>query len=168
MPPSSSSTSCPCKGEFWPSRASVATSCATAMAFFYSDVVYAVSYTSYASVVTASFLLFSTNCAMHILAPSFILCAAYFSIALMYRVCHSGGHVSSTLNITSSVATKGSSLHFLVGSLHTLMYMLRRFTLKSTKNHRLLQTVGDNRGLRLIPILRFISMTTQNILMLRI
>jgi hypothetical protein len=70
--------------------------------------------------------------------------------------------------MASSVATKGSFVHCLVGSLRALIYMLCMSALNSAKLCRLLYTVGDNRGLRLIHILMFISMNTQNILLSRI
>ena len=72
---------------------------------------------------TASFLLFSVNCAMHNLASSFFLCVTDLSISVMSGACHSSSHVSRMLKMTSFVATKGSFLHCLVGSLHTLIVM---------------------------------------------
>jgi len=123
-PPFSSSTSCPCEGDTWPSCAFAAASyvvASTATTFSCSVVVYIASCTTHTFVVAASFLLFSANCAMHILASSFLLCATYLSISAMSRVCHFRSHVSRMLKMTSSMATKGSFLHYLVGSLRTLM-----------------------------------------------
>ena len=170
MPPSSSSTSYPCEGDIWPSCAFAGASFTTtaAEAFSCSVAVYAVSHAIHSSTATAFFLLSSANCTMHCLTSSFFLCASNFSSFAMSGVRHFDNHVSSILKMTSSMATKGSFLHCFAESSHALMYTLWMSALNSEKLCRMLKTVGDNCSLRLIPILRLISMNTQNILLLQI
>ena len=118
---SASFSSYPCV--VWPLPTFKAASCATAaaVAFSYSAAFYAASYAVHTSAVAASFLCFSANCAMCNLALSFFLCSVNFSIFAMFGAHHFGGHASSTLKMTSYVATKDSFIHCLIRSLHTLM-----------------------------------------------
>lgn len=125
-PPSyvfASSTFYPCNGIIWPLSTFVAASSATAIAATFSCLVvfYAVSRPTRISAITTSSLPFSTNYEMCSFIASFFLYAANFSIFVMSRAHHSSDHVSRMLNMTSSMAIKGSSPHYLVGSLWTLI-----------------------------------------------
>ena len=123
-PPSSSSASYPCKGDIWPSCDFLVASCtvvAGVAACSYSIAICAKSRTSRTSTIVASFLHFSANCVICSLASSFFFYATDFSISTMSVVYHSSSHASSTLNMTLSLATKGSFIHCLDGSLCALM-----------------------------------------------
>lgn len=143
VPPSSvsaSSAACPCEGIAWPSPAFMVAACVAvvATAFSCSAALCATSRADRTSAVSVSFLHFSANCAMHSLASPFFFCAAEFLISAMFGTHHSGDRASKTLKMASSVATKGSFVHYFVGSLRALIYMLCMSALNSVKHCRLL------------------------------
>lgn len=107
---------------------------------------------------------FLANYVMHNLALSFFFYATTLSSFSKSRARHSKGHVSKIVKMALSVAINGSFIHCFVVSLHALMYTLRMLDLNFVKLCKLLYTIGDRRGLRLIHFRMLISMSTQKIL----
>lgn len=123
MPPSSTSDSSSGEGDVWSSR-SFSLKCFYSVAAFCCFVVaFTASYTSCDFAAAASFLLFYDNCTTHSFSSSFFLCVSnfYVSNAKMARACHSSSHDSSIVNMTSSMASYGSSFHFFARSFDALI-----------------------------------------------
>lgn len=158
----------------WPSSAytivdfAVFTTATASVTFFCSTASYATSWISLTSATTFSFGLLSASGVTQSLGSSFFFCAAAYSSSTKSGAHHSGGHVSNTIKIASSMAINGSLVHYCTRSFRAPMYMLRIFALKYEKLCRLLCTVGDRRGLLLIHIQMLTSMSTQKIFVLRI
>ena len=98
------------------------------------------------------------------LATTFCFCIFVSSRTTTYGVRHSGGHVSITEKTTSSMAMKGSVVHFCSGSLCALIYTLCISTLKFAKFFRLSYTEVDKRGHLLIHSHMLASISTHKIL----
>jgi len=161
-----SSASCSYEGVAWPSPTFAAMSCAaTAVVEFSCSTAFCNTSCTARTSAAISYYLFSSNCAMHSLASSFFFSFANLSSSVMSWACHYGGHASKTLKMVSSMATNGSFVHYFVESFHVMMYILCMSALNSTKFYRLLYTMGDKHGFRLIHIWMFISMRTHKILL---
>lgn len=91
----------------WPSStctvvaSTLCTVVATSATFFCSMASCATSWTALSSVTTFSFHLFSTSWVMRSLASSFFFCVVAFSNFAKSGVCHSGGHISNIVKISS-------------------------------------------------------------------
>lgn len=98
-PPSSVSISYSGEGDFFPSHSSSAIFC-------YSSTTFTASHTSWDLAAAALFLHFSNNYAICSFSSSIFLCMADFSTSTskLARACHSGGHDSRMVNMTSSIA----------------------------------------------------------------
>ena len=105
---------------------------------------------------------------MHSLVSFFCCCAMIFSISVKSGACHFKGQDSITAKVTSSVAMNGSFAHVHVGSLRAWIYRLCISALNFVVLYKLLWTVGDKRGLRLIHVHMLASMKTQNTFISRI
>jgi len=120
-------------------HSSTATCASVAAAdFSYSTAFCSTSQSTCTSAAVVSFLHLSGNYAMCSLVSSFFFWAADFSISAMFGARHSDGHASKTLKMTSSLATKGSFVHYFIRSLCALIYMLCMSALNSVKLYKLL------------------------------
>ena len=93
----------------------------TSTAFAYSVAAFSASRAALTSAATFSLRLFSTNYVTRSLASSFLFYVVFLSNFSKSKARHSGGHDSNTIKIASSVAMKGSLVHYCTRSFHTLM-----------------------------------------------
>lgn len=99
---------------------------------------------------------------MHSLASLFLYCATIFSSSTKIGAHHSGDHDAITSKIASSVAMNGSFSHAWAGSLRVQIYKLCISDLNFSTLYKLLYTVGDKCGLRLIHVQKLASTNAQN------